>query len=462
MCKDIFLRDLSARFGEAAVLTEGARIAPYAQDWTGRFRGRARAVLRPRTTADAAAMVAACAGDGVTLVPQAGNTGLAAGAVPDDTGRQVILSVERMTAIRALDPLGMTLEVEAGVVLTEARTAAAEHDRMLPLSLAAEGSARIGGLVATNAGGSDVLRYGQMRGLVLGLEAVLPDGQIYSALHHLRKNNSGVDFKQLFIGTEGRFGLITAAVLRLLPRPRHRETALLSVPRLSAALETFDLFQSAAGETLTGFELINGRGFGWAADHAKTPPPLSGAPWYLLVEFSSALPGIGPLAQQLFERAFGRDLLLDGVIAQNETQQRAFWALREGMTEAERRHGRIAKHDLSVPIGRLVDFIGRLEARVQQEGRGISTNVFGHLGDGNLHCNLVIPDGGPVAGLSFDIHELTLAFGGSISAEHGLGHYRWPDWRRLRDPQSAALDEALKRACDPAGLFNPMRGGGAA
>jgi FAD/FMN-containing dehydrogenase len=455
-------RELSARLGEDCVLTDPGRIQAYLTDWTGRFQGTAAAVLRPRTARDASTVVRACAAVGVSLVPQGGNTGLSAGATPDCTGRQAIISVERMTRIRSVDPVGQTIELDAGVILADAKSAAAaaDVDRLLPISLGSEGSARIGGLVATNAGGADVLRYGQVRGLVLGLEAVLPDGEIYSALHHLRKNNTGFDFKQLFIGSEGRLGLITAAVLRLLPRPRWRQTALMSVSDLSTALKLLELFQADAGETLTAFELINGRGFAWSAALTGCGHIVGPAKWHLLIEFCSVLPEIEALAHRLFERAVECDLLQDGVIAQNERQQNLFWKVRENLAEGERHNGTVAKHDISVPIRNIRAFVEKFEEVVDAANTRALASIFGHLGNGNLHCNIIFPDGVPDVNLTPKVHDLAISVGGSITAEHGVGHYRWKEWDRLRPPVSRRFDRALKDACDPKNLFNPTREGG--
>lgn len=450
-------RDLSARFGEDCVITDPDRMKPYLTDWTGKFQGNATAVLRPRTAQDASAFVRACGAVGVSLVPQGGNTGLSAGATPDSSGRQAILSVERMTRIRSVDLVGQTIELEAGVTLVEAKAAAAEADRMLPISLGSEGSARIGGLVATNAGGANVLRYGQVRGLVLGLEAVLPNGEIYAALHHLRKNNTGIDFKQLFIGSEGRLGLITAAVLRLLPRPRWRQTALLSVGDLSAALDLLEMFQADAGETLTRFEVMNGRGFAWSSVLGGGAQIVAPAKWHLLVELSSALPEIEKLAYRLFEIALERDLIQDGVIAQSEHQEDLFWQIRESMAEGERYNGTVAKHDISVPIRGIPAFVSAFEMLVDAAEVPALANIFGHLGDGNLHCNIVYPEGRPDPELTSKVHNLAMSSGGSITAEHGVGHYRWTEWERLRPPLSRRLDLSIKGVFDPNNLFNPTR-----
>ncbi|QCO55387.1 FAD-binding oxidoreductase [Pseudorhodobacter turbinis] len=440
--------------GDSAVLT-GADMAGYASDWRDMFHGKPLCVLRPANTAEVAKSVVACVGAGVGIVPQGGNTGLAGGATPDDSGRQVVISLDRMTAIRRIDSIGMTVELEAGVILQTAKEAAAAENRLLPISLAAEGSARIGGLIATNAGGVDVLRYGMTRGLVLGLEVVLPDGQVLHRLRHLRKDNAGYDLKQLFIGSEGSLGIITAAVLRLVPLPRHRTTALISVPDIAAAVRLYARAQDDIGEALSAFELISGDGLALVATHMGQEAPVKGADWYLLIEAGSSLPGLRTAMETLMEAAFEEGWATDGVLAESEAQADGLWSLRESLTEAEGKAGGAIKHDLSVPIPEIADFLqetGKMLRSMVPEAR---LNIFGHLGDGNLHYNVMNVAKADSARVNTAVHDMVARYNGSISAEHGLGQYRTAEWARLATPPEHDLTHRIKRALDPMGVMNP-------
>ena len=440
--------------GENAVLT-GADMAAYATDWRDMFHGRPLCVVRPATTNEVAQTVAACAQAGAGIVPQGGNTGLAGGATPDDSGTQVIVALDRMTAIRRIDPIGMTVEVEAGAILQTLKEAAADQNRLLPISLAAEGSARIGGLIATNAGGVDVLRYGMTRALVLGLEVVLPDGQILSHLRHLRKDNAGYDLKQLFIGSEGSLGIVTAAVLRLVPQPRHRATALIAVPDIASAVRLYERAQSDIGEALSAFELISGAGLDLVAQYMGQDAPIKGADWCLLIEAGSSLPGLREACEALLETAFEQGWATDGVLAESGTQADALWSLRESLTEAEGKAGGAIKHDISVPITAIDTFLNEAGEMLAETAPDARLNVFGHLGDGNLHYNVMNVAKGDAARVNAAVHDLVTRHHGSISAEHGLGQYRVTEWARLADPVERALSRRLKDALDPKGVMNP-------
>lgn len=454
--QDPLLSELAEIVGAANVLREPADMAGYLTDWRGLYEGQALCVLRPGTTEEVAAAVRACHRAGVALVPQGGNTGLAGGAVPDESGRQVLLSLARMTRIRRLDPVAQYVEAEAGAILATVQQAAKDKNRLLPISLGAEGSATIGGVVSTNAGGTNVLRYGMTRELVLGLEVVLGDGQILSVNRSLRKDNAGIDLKQLFIGSEGSFGLVAAAVLRLAPLPAARETMLLAVADVPAALAIFATLQEQLGETISAFELISDTSLQLVLEQRGTAAPIGQASWYVLVECATSLPGLRGLLETAVERLFQDGQAQDGVIAESLTQAEALWGLRESVAEAEAHAGRPIKHDVSISPTRFPDFLAGCEEVLAQVAPGARFSVFGHLGDGNLHCNVLAADPEtPAAPIYRAVHDLVVKHNGSISAEHGLGRYRVAEWQRLTDSVAQELALRLKRALDPAGLLNP-------
>ncbi len=440
--------------------------APYLTDWRGLYHGRAAAVVRPGSTAEVAAVVRLCHEAGIAVVPQGGNTGLVGGGVPHEDGREILLSTDRLTRIRELDPLDSTVTVEAGVVLQQIQEAAAEADRLFPLSMGAEGSCRIGGNLATNAGGNAVLRYGNARELVLGLEVVLPDGRVWDGLRRLRKDNSGYDLKQLFIGSEGTLGVITAAVLRLFPRPRQRETALVAVADPAAAVELLVRMRAGSGDAVTAFELIHRQGIDLALAHVPgTPDPLE-APydWYVLVELTSPVAGtdLRDKAEAVLEDAFGAELVVDGAVAASETQTRAFWAVREAIVEGQARAGPQIKHDVSVPVSRVPAFLEQATAAVAAVLPGVRVNAFGHVGDGNIHYNLSPPEGmdamafgAAEAGLTRAVYAVVTALDGSISAEHGIGRLKRTDLAACKTPLDLDLMRRIKQAFDPDNMMNP-------
>lgn len=440
--------------GDAAVLI-GSDMDAYATDWRDMFHGKPLCVARPASTEEVAKVVTACAKAGTAIVPQGGNTGLAGGATPDDSGSQVILALDRMTAIRRIDPIGMSTEVEAGAILQTVKDAVTKDNRLLPISLGAEGSARIGGLIATNAGGVDVLRYGMTRALVLGLEVVLPDGQVLRRLRHLRKDNAGYDLKQLFIGTEGSLGIVTAAVLRLVPLPRHRATALIAVPDVAAAIRLYARGQDDIGEALSAFELISGDGLKLVAEHMGQDAPVSGAEWYLLIEAGSSIPGLRDAAEALLETAFKEGWATDGVLAESGAQANALWQLRESLTEAEGKAGGAIKHDISVPISGIDAFLQEAGEMLRSTAPDARLNVFGHLGDGNLHFNVMNVTKADAPVVNAAVHDVVAAHHGSISAEHGLGQHRVAEWARLATAPEHDLTHRIKDAIDPEGLMNP-------
>lgn len=453
--QDALLDQLRTICGPAAVLTAPGDIEPYAVDWKRSFVGSPLCVVRPGDTGEVAKVVAACRKHGTSIVPQGGNTGLAGGATPDASSSQVLLSLNRLTRIRSLDPIGMTVEVEAGAILQSVKDEAAKKERLLPVSLAAEGSATIGGIVSTNAGGVNVLRHGMTRALVLGLEVVIADGTIVGGLRHLRKDNAGYDWKQLFIGAEGTLGIVTAAVLRLVPTPRHSVTALLSVADVETAIALYAKAQSEIGDALSAFELISGESIALVERHAGLKRPIAAGEWFLLIEAASGLTGLEAAMGALFAAAFEESLALDGVVAASQQQAQSLWALREHVTEAEAREGGGLKHDISVPLAAMPAFLADARAAVAAVSRTARLNVFGHLGDGNLHYNVLLgPEDDPAA-VNRAVHDAVVRHRGSISAEHGLGQYRVGEWQRTKPAAEQALAYAIKQAIDPAGLFNP-------
>ncbi|WP_407180669.1 FAD-binding oxidoreductase [Bradyrhizobium sp. STM 3562] len=456
---------LRAILGPQGFIEQDAELERYCISFDGAFRGRARYVARPCSTAELSAVVTACRKAGVPMVPQGGNTGLAGGAQPVDS-RSVIISPERMRALRAIDAHNDTITVEAGMTLAEVQSHAAGIDRIFPLSLASEGSCQIGGNLSTNAGGTQVLRYGNMRALTLGLEVVLPDGGIWSGLRALRKDSTGYDLKQVFIGAEGTLGVITAATLRLFPRPRDIVAALVAVPTPAAALDLLHLARSHIGESLSAFELMRRECMKWVlvALPGATSPFAEEYPWYVLIEAAGqGEPGAlrGPTEQMLSE-AMDKGLVINGVLADSEAQRRRLWLLREGQAEAQKAGGAGIKHDVSVPVSRVPEFIGRADAALAEAIPGIRPFAFGHLGDGNIHYNPMPPLG--ISPSQFAerrteinriVHDIVADLGGSISAEHGVGQLRRSEMFRYKSPAELNALKLLKQAFDPGNLMNP-------
>lgn len=452
--------------GPAYCLTEAETMAPHLIDWRRRYHGRARAVVRPASTAEVAAVVRACAEFRVPVVPQGGNTGLVGGSVPDESGQAVVLSLGRLNRIREIDPLNYTITVEAGCVLQTAQAAAAEADRLLPLSLGAEGSCQIGGNLSTNAGGILTLRYGNARDLVLGLEVVLPDGRIWDGLNRLRKDNTGYDLKHLFLGAEGTLGVITAAVLKLFPRPRQVETAFVAVPSPAAALELLARLRGASGDAVTAFELMPRLGIDFALRHvAGTVDPLSEpSPWYVLTELSAGLrsDAFRAMVETTLAEAIEAGLATDATLAASAEQARQLWRLREALVEAQNYEGGSIKHDVSVPVSRVPDFVEQATAAVTALVPGVRPVAFGHVGDGNIHFNLSQPEGADTAAflarweeVNRVVHDIARALGGSISAEHGIGRLKRAELKRVKSPVALDLMHRLKAVLDPHNLMNP-------
>ncbi len=454
MASAALLAQLRDRLGPQGLLTEEADMAGHAIDWRRLFPGRPLAVARPADTAATAAVVDLCRRHGVAIVPQSGNTGMAGGATPDASGTELVLSLARMNAIRDVDPVGMTMELEAGVILETAQNAAAAAGRLLPISLAAEGSAMAGGVIATNAGGINVLRYGMARSLVLGLEVVLPDGTVVNGLRRLRKDNAGYDWKQLFIGSEGTLGIVTAAVLRLLPAPKDKVTALLSVPDPRAALDLLACAQDELGDTISAFELMSGFSLRLVETHFGLKRPVADGEWFVLIEAASTLSGLRDAAEAALGRALEDGFALDGIVADSGRGAADLWRLRERITESEAKEGKSVKHDVSVPIPLVPQFLVEAGEALAAKLPGARVNCFGHLGDGNLHYN-VLADGRSSEEVNVVVHDVVQRFGGSISAEHGIGRYRVAELERRRAPAELDLSRRIKTALDPLDLMNP-------
>jgi len=459
------LEQFAAIVGPAHVLA-GDDAAPYLVDWRKRYRGSAQAVVRPASTAEVAAVVRTCTAAGAPMVPQGGNTGLVGGGTPDGSGSAVVISLARLNRVRGIDAANDTLTVEAGCILQAVQDAAREAGRLFPLSLAAEGSATIGGNLSSNAGGTQVLRYGNTRDLTLGLEVVLADGSVWEGLRGLRKDNTGYDLKQLFIGAEGTLGIVTAATLKLYPLPAAQMTALAAVPTLEAATRLLQQARAAAGASLTAFEVMGRVPLSHAVQELpslRMPLPFD-HPWYVLLELSDSESEAH--ATRLFERLLADALdggdIVDAAVARSLAEAQSLWALREGIPEAHARRGGNVKHDISLPVSTIADFVEQTNAALKHRYDWIEPIVFGHLGDGNLHYNMGTVDGVPIAEafareqeINDLVHDAVHKRGGSISAEHGLGQLKREAIRRYKPAIELELMRAIKRALDPRALMNP-------
>lgn len=452
--------------GPKGFITDPLEIEPYLVEERGLFRGETPVVLRPSSTEEVAEIVKTCIAARLPIVPQGGNTGLCAGGVPWQGEGSVLVSLTRMNRVRAIDALNYTLTVEAGCILTDVQKAADEADRLFPLSLGSEGSCRIGGNLSTNAGGIQVLRYGNARDLVLGLEVVLPDGQVWDGLRGLRKDNTGYDLKQLFIGAEGTLGIITAATLKLFPRPTQIETAFAGVARVEDAMELFAQARKASGDQLTAFELIPRIGLEFAMKHGNgvVDPLASPYPWYALIEVSSSQPGGGlrETLESFLAKAIEEKLAADATISANSNQSRALWLIRETVVEAQKHEGGSIKHDIAVPVSRVAEFITRAVKAVSDRLPGIRPVPFGHAGDGNIHFNLTQPVGYDKAAYiarwqEFNdiVHAIVADLGGSISAEHGVGRLKRDELLHFKSTLELQLMKKIKKALDPLDIMNP-------
>ncbi|MFT0533623.1 FAD-binding oxidoreductase [Castellaniella hirudinis] len=459
---------LRAVVGAAQVLT-GADAQGYEVDWRERYRGRALAVVRPAHVDEVAAVVRYCAQAGLPVIPQGGNTGLCGGATPDDSGRAVIVSLQRLNQIRHIDTDNDTMDVEAGCILQSVQQAARDAGRLFPLSLAAEGSCTIGGNLATNAGGTQVLRYGNMRELTLGLEVVTAQGDIWHGLRGLRKDNTGYDLRDLYIGSEGTLGIITAATLKLHPLPVARCTALLALDSIASAIAVLGRARAGLGPSLTGFELMAGNCLQavvrcFPQQRLPFDGPSADLPWYALLEISDSESEAH--ARERFEVVVGDALeageVQDAVIAESMAQSHALWHLRESIPLAEKEMGKSIKHDVSIPVSRMAEFVEHTNVALQAAFPGIVNVIFGHLGDGNLHYNVARGTDwaeGALLARQDDVyalvHDRVHAVGGSISAEHGVGQLKRDALPLYKDPVEMALMRRIKGALDPDGVMNP-------
>jgi FAD/FMN-containing dehydrogenase len=460
------LAELKAAVGPGNSLDSQEDLAPYLTDFRHLYRGAAPLVLRPRSVDEVAKILAICNLHEVAIVPQGGNTSYCGGATPDESGSQIVVSLQRLNRIRQVDPANYSMMVEVGCTLAGAQSAAREANRLFPLSLGSEGTAQIGGNLSTNAGGTAVLRYGMMRDLVLGLEVVLADGRVLSALKSLRKDNTGYDVKSLFIGAEGTLGIITAASLKLFPVPADTATALVGIDSPSQALDLLARLRSAAGDQVTSFELMPRLAVQMTVKHvAGVADPLSfDSAWYLLIELSSPNPNqnlTGLLTSEL-EDAAAASAVKDAMLATSLAQAQAMWKLRESVPEAQRRHGASIKHDVSVPVSAIPELIEMGTALALELAPEGDVVPYGHAGDGNLHFNLSQKAGANAAQFAGRTHALELAMfdlveslGGSISAEHGIGRLKAEEFARRADPVELAVMHALKKALDPKGILNP-------
>lgn len=451
---------LTAIVGIAQVLTEAADLAPFLTDWRGRYRGAAQCVVRPGSVEEVAEVVKACVDAGVPIVPQGGHTSLCGASTPDGAGRAVVVSLGRLNRVLAVDRENSTICVQAGCTLAAVQEAAQAAGRLFPLALASEGSCQVGGNLSTNAGGVQVLRYGNTRELTLGLQVVLPSGEIWDGLRGLRKDNTGYDLKHLFIGAEGTLGIITAAVLKLFPLPKTQTTCWLNVASPTAAVALLNLAKGAFDAQLTAFELVSETALGLVQQHIPgATRPTGVSPWYVLAEFSDADPA--RVEAWLAERLAAGDVA-DGVVAQSQTQAKALWALRENISEAQKIEGISIKHDIAVPVSRIGEFLEKADAALEAAFPGIRVVAFGHVGDGNLHYNL--SKAGAQDNTAFIaaqpevnriVHDTVHALNGSISAEHGIGQLKRDEILRYKSAVEMNLMRSIKQALDPRGLMNP-------
>ncbi|MEQ8372000.1 MAG: FAD-binding oxidoreductase [Roseibium aggregatum] len=454
--------------GAANVLTSPDDQAPYLTEWRDLYQGVTPMVLRPGSTEEVSAVMTYAYQNDLKVVPQGGNTGLVGGQIPQETGDEIVLSLSRLNKVRAVDPAGFTITAEAGVVLETLQNEAENVDRLFPLALGAQGSCQIGGNISTNAGGTAVLAYGNTRDLVLGLEVVLPTGEIWNGLRTLRKDNTGYDLKQLFIGGEGTLGIITAAALKLFPRPKKLEAAFVGLPDPHAALKLFTLAKAQAGPVLTGFEIMPRVGVEFCLRHLEgARDPLEGEhAWYVLMELSSgseAFP-VRDLMESILGEAFEEGLVEDAAFAQNLTQVQDFWHIRHGMSEVQKPEGGSIKHDVSVPVASIPNFLDKAMAAVEDFVPGCRPVPFGHIGDGNIHFNVSQPVGADKEDylakwdeMNTIVHGIVGEFGGSISAEHGIGRLKRDLLKDVKQGIELDLMKRIKDAFDPKGLLNPGR-----
>ena len=461
---------LRSLIGATHVITEGDMTA-WEQDWRRRVRGKALAVVRPANTQEVAAVVKACAAAGTSIVPQGGNTGLAVGSTPDGSGTQIVLNLSRMNTVRSIDTDNLTMTVDAGCILQNLQEVAHNAGVLFPLSLAAEGSCTIGGNLGTNAGGTQVVRYGNTRELCLGLEVVTPQGEVWDGLKGLRKDNTGYDLRDLFIGSEGTLGVITGATLKLYPQPAAKLTAWAAVPSMENAVALLGMAHKQLGAGLTGFEVMGQFALSLVGKHMpQLRVPFLGddnAPWCVLLENSDSESEQHARArfEALLETALEAGCVIDAVVAENLTQAKDLWHIRESIPLAQAEEGLNIKNDISIPISRIPAFVAHTDALLQREFAGVRLVNFGHLGDGNLHYNVQAPaEGDPKAFLrdheaqaNHLVYEAVAEFGGSFSAEHGIGSLKADKLEKYQSPVALTMMRAIKQALDPQAIMNPGR-----
>ncbi len=449
--------------GDAGIITNTTDTAPYLTDWRGNYTGAARAIVRPGSTDEVAAVVKLCSETKTAIVPQGGNTGLVGGGIPDPSGNAIILSLRRMNQIREIDLTNSAITVDAGCILQNIQEAAAEHGQLFPLSMASEGSCTIGGNLSTNAGGTAVLRYGNTRDLILGIEAVMPDGRIWHGLKALRKDNTGYDLKHLLMGAEGTLGIITGAVLKLYPAPQRTCTAMVALRNAGDSVTLLKAIRDALGDRLVGFELMSRVCIDGVVKHfsATIEPFTARYDWQVLIELTDTIKN-SPLEEALsaaLEPAFANGEALDAVIATSEAQSKAMWSIREQIPEAEKLNGKSVKHDISLPISRIGQFIDIARPKLMAAFPSAKVICFGHIGDGNLHYNLSFPGTAPTPEQTKEankiVYDLLDDMHGSISAEHGLGQMKREEIKQHKGIVEMDMMRAIKRALDPAGIMNP-------
>jgi FAD/FMN-containing dehydrogenase len=467
-----FVDKLRTIVGDKGLILDDQGKHPYLTDWRENYLGSALGVVRPATTEQVAAVVKLCAAEKVAIVPQGGNTGMSGGGTPHEAGREIVLSLTRMNRILDIDKVGYTMTVEAGVVLKTIQETAADNDRLFPLSLGAEGSCTIGGNLSTNAGGVQVLHYGNARNLVLGLEVVLPSGEIWNGLRALKKDNTGYDLRDLYLGAEGTLGIITKAILKLWPKPKDHATSWSAVPSPQAAVELLSGAYAASEDNVTSCELMGRQGIDLVLQHIPgTADPLGEKhDWYVLMEWSSTrahreggnAEGLREKMEAYLGEAMEKGLVLDAVVAQTEAQSKNLWALRENHTEASKKEGPSIKHDISVAVSKIPPFVPEGLAAMKKALPGCRPLIFGHVGDGNLHFNCQAPAGwekarfaSHVEAISGAIYDLVVGYGGSISAEHGIGRIKVHELEQYRSKIELDTMRTLKRALDPQNIMNP-------
>jgi FAD/FMN-containing dehydrogenase len=460
------LQQLIKIVGSAHAITDPADQIGYLREWRDKFVGRTPVVLRPGTAEEVAQILKIANDARIGVVPQGGNTGLVGAQIPSSTGSEIVLSLSRLNRVREVDPAGTFMIVEAGATLAQAQAAAERANRLFPLSLPSEGSCEIGGVLATNAGGVGVLAYGNARALALGLEAVLADGTVWNGLKTLKKDNTGYDLRDLFIGSEGTLGIITAASLKLYPRPKEKAVAFVALPDAKAVLALYAIAEERAHERLTAFEFMNGLSIDLVLRHipGARAPFTAPAPWYALIELSSSTGGGSALStlEWMLAEASEQGVIGDAVIAGTLAQSHELWRLRETISEAQKPEGGSIKHDISVPVARIPEFLALAAREVEEAFPGARPVAFGHFGDGNVHYNVSQPAGSDRAAflarwdeVSAKVHDVVASLGGSISAEHGIGQLKRQELVRFKSPIELDLMRRIKAAFDPRGILNP-------